>query len=208
MAPLLIGYARVSTDEQDLTAQREALAALGVSSERIHVDHGLTGTNRDRPGLREALAACREGDTLVVTKLDRLARSLVDAREILDGLTRRAVKLSLGGSVHDPTDPVGRLLFNVLAMVAEFEADLIRLRTREGLRVAKAKGRLRGKQPKLNPRQEAHLVALHHAGEHSVGELGDLFGVARSTVYRALRRDQRREQGLSARESATPSARR
>jgi len=90
--------------------------------------------------LREALAACREGDTLVVTKLDRLARSLPDAREILDDLTLRAVKLSLGGSVHNPTDPVGRLLFNVLAMVAEFEADLIRLRTREGMRVAKAKG--------------------------------------------------------------------
>jgi DNA invertase Pin-like site-specific DNA recombinase len=193
MAPLLVGYARVSTDEQDLTAQREALAALGVSCERIYVDHGLTGTNRDRPGLREALAACREGDTLVVTKLDRLARSLPDAREILDDLTRRAVKLSLGGSLHDPTDPVGRLLFNVLAMVAEFEADLIRLRTREGMRVAKAKGRLRGKQPKLNPRQEAHLVALHRAGEHSTAELGDLFGVTRSTVYRAIRRDQRRQ---------------
>jgi DNA invertase Pin-like site-specific DNA recombinase len=78
---------------------------------------------------------------LVVTKLDRLARSLPDARDILEGLTARNVKLSLGGSVHDPTDPVGRLLFNVLAMVAEFEADLIRLRTREGMRVAKAKGR-------------------------------------------------------------------
>ena len=147
MAALLIGYARVSTDEQDLTAQRDRLAALGVSAQRIYVDHGLTGAKRDRPGLREALAACREGDTLVVTKLDRLARSLPDAREILDDLTRRTVKLSLGGSVHDPTDPVGRLLFNVLAMVAEFEADLIRLRTREGMRVAKAKGRLRGKQP-------------------------------------------------------------
>jgi hypothetical protein len=90
---------------------------------------------------------------LVVTKLDRLARSLPDARDILDELTRRNVRLSLGGSIHDPTDPVGRLLFNVLAMVAEFEADLIRLRTREGMRVAKAKGRLRGKQPKLKPNQ-------------------------------------------------------
>jgi len=158
MAPLLIGYARVSTDEQDLTVQREALAALGASAERIYVDHGLTGTNRDRPGLREALAACGEGDTLVVTKLDRLARSLPDARDIVDELTRRHVKLSLGGSLHDPNDPVGRLLFNVLAMVAEFETDLIRMRTREGMRVAKAKGRLRGKQPKLNPRQEAHLA--------------------------------------------------
>jgi Helix-turn-helix domain of resolvase len=77
-------------------------------------------------------------------------------------------------------------------MVAEFEADLIRLRTREGMRVAKAKGRLRGKQPKLNPRQEAHLVTLHRAGEHSTAELGDLFGVSRSTVYRAIQRDDRR----------------
>jgi len=192
MAALLIGYARVSTDQQDLTAQRDALTALGVSVDRTYVDHGLTGTNRERPGLREALAACRAGDTLVVTKLDRLARSLPDAREILNDLTKREVKLSLGGSVHDPTDPVGRLLFNVLAMVAEFESDLIRLRTREGMKVAKAKGRLRGKQPKLNPRQEAHLVALHRAGEHSVAELGDLFGVTRSTVYRAIERDERR----------------
>jgi DNA invertase Pin-like site-specific DNA recombinase len=188
MSGLLIGYARVSTDEQDLTAQRDALDALGVSADRVYVDHGLTGTKRDRPGLREALAACRSGDTLVVTKLDRLARSLPDARDIADELTRREVKLSLGASVHDPTDPVGRLLFNVLAMVAEFEADLIRMRTREGMKVAKAKGRLRGKQPKLSPRQEAHLVELHATGGHTSAELAELFGVARSTVYRALER--------------------
>src|SRR6476620_3062820 len=86
MTALLIGYARCSTDEQDLTVQREGLAGLGVTADRIYVDHGLTGCNRDRPGLREALAACREGDTLVVTKLDRLARSLPDARAIADEL--------------------------------------------------------------------------------------------------------------------------
>ena len=95
---------------------------------------------------------------------------------------------SLGASVYDPNDAVGRLLFNVLAMVAEFESDLIRLRTREGMKVAKAKGRLRGKQPKLNPRQEAHLVALLESGEHTTAELADLFGVGRSTVYRAEQR--------------------
>jgi len=78
-------------------------------------DQGLTGTNLARPGLREALAACRTGDTLVVTKLDRLARSLRDAKDIVDDLTRREVMLSIRGSVHDPTDSVGRLLFNVLA---------------------------------------------------------------------------------------------
>jgi DNA invertase Pin-like site-specific DNA recombinase len=187
---LIIGYARVSTDEQDLTAQRDALTAMGVAPERIYVDHGLTGTNRARPGLREAMAACRAGDVLVVTKLDRLARSLPDARDIVAELTAREVKLSLAGSVHDPTDPVGRLLFNVLAMVAEFESDLIKMRTREGMKVARAKGRLRGKKPKLSPRQESHLVELHHAGTHTSAELAELFSVARSTVYRAIERSR------------------
>ena len=94
----------------------------------------------------------------MVTKLDRLARSLPDARAIADELTTRQISLSLGGSVYDPTDAVGRLLFNVLPMVADFESDLIRLRTREGMTVAEAKGRLRGKQPNLNRGQEAHLL--------------------------------------------------
>src|SRR5664280_1742672 len=180
-----VGYARCSTDAQDLTAQRNALTALGVKPNRIYVDHGLTGTTRARPGLREALAACRSGDTLVVTKLDRLARSLTDARNIVEELTEAGVKLNIGGSLHDPTDPVGRLLFNVLGMIAEFESDLIRMRTREGMKVAKAKGRLRGKQPKLKPAQEAHLVELWRAGKHTSAELAELFSVARSTVYRA-----------------------
>jgi len=122
-----------------------------------------------------------------VTKLDA-GPILPDARDIVDELTQRGVKLNIGGSVHDPTDPIGRLLFNVLAMFAEFEADLARLRTREGMKVAKAKDRLRGKQPKLKPAQEAHLVALWRAGTHTRAELADLFAVARSTVYRAIKR--------------------
>jgi DNA invertase Pin-like site-specific DNA recombinase len=185
---MLIGYARCSTDAQDLTAQRDALTALGVQPARVYTDHGLTGTSRARPGLREALAACRVGDTLVVTKLDRLARSLPDARDIAGELTSAGVKLNIGGSLHDPDDPVGRLLFNVLAMIAEFESDLIRMRTREGMKVARAKGRLHGKQPKLKPAQEAHLVELWRAGKHTSAELAELFSVARSTVYRAVSR--------------------
>ncbi len=118
--------------------QRNALLAFGVDEEHIFVDHGLTGTNRARPGLREAMAAVRAGDTLVVSKLDRLARPLPDARDIADELTAKGVSLSLGGCTYDPADPVGRLLFNVLGMVAEFEADLIRMRTREGMAVASA----------------------------------------------------------------------
>lgn len=188
MAELLVGYARCSTDNQDLTAQRDTLTGLGVAPDRIYVDHGLTGTNRERPGLREALAACRTGDTLVVSKLDRLARSVPDARDIVDELTSRGVRLNLGGSVHDPTDPIGRLLFTVLSMIAEFEADLARSRTREGMAVAKAKGRLRGKQPKLSHKQEALLVELWRGGKHTTLDLAELFDVARSTIYRAVQR--------------------
>lgn len=98
--------------------------------------------------------------------------------------------MSLGGSVYDPTDAVGKLLFNVLTMVAEFESDLIRLRTVEGMKVAKAKGRLRGKQPKLSRKQEAHLVSLVHSGEYSTRAVAELFGVERSTVYRAVERQR------------------
>ena len=182
MSALLVGYARCATDAQDPTAQRDALGQLGVRPERVYVDHGLTGTNRERPGLREALAACRAGDTLVVTKLDRLARSLPDARSIAGELTARSVRLSLDGLVYDPTDAVGRLMFNVLAMVAEFEADLIRLRTREGMKVAKAKGHLRGKRPKLSRRQEAHLISLVRSG--GVQQRGGGRAVRRGPLHR------------------------
>jgi len=119
MSGRLVGYARVSDNALDLTAQRDALARLGVATKRVHFDDGPLGANRPRPGLREAIAVCRAGDTLVVTKLDRLARSLPDARDIAEELTANRIKLSLGGTVHDPSDPVGRELFTVLALVAE-----------------------------------------------------------------------------------------
>ena len=96
MTATLIGYTRCSTDRQDLEAQRQALLELGVAEDRIYTDHGLTGTTRARPGLDQALAAVREGDTLVVPKLDRLARSVPDARAIADRLRERGVKLALG----------------------------------------------------------------------------------------------------------------
>ena len=92
--------------------------------------------------------------------------------------------------MYDPNEPVGRLLFNVLAIVAELWSDLVRLRTREGMRVAKAKGHLRGKQPKLSGGQEAHLVSLVHSGEYSTREVADLFNVGRCTVYRAIERQR------------------
>jgi DNA invertase Pin-like site-specific DNA recombinase len=188
MPHTLIGYARCSTDKQDLTAQRETLLRLGVAPDRIYTDHGFTGTNRARPGLDQALAAVRSGDTLVVPKLDRLARSVPDARAIGDSLTTRGVKLQLGASVHDPADPMGKLFFNILATFAEFEADLIRMRTREGMAVARAKGKLRGKKSKLSDRQQKELRRMYDTGDYSISDLAELFTISRPTVYRTLGR--------------------
>lgn len=185
---ITIGYARCSTDKQDLAAQKAALEKLGVPAARIYTDHGLTGTNRARPGLDQALAAVRSGDTLVVPKLDRLARSVPDARAIADELSARGVKLALGPSVYDPADPMGKMFFNILATFAEFEADLIRLRTREGMAVARAKGKLRGKQPKLTDKQQSELRRMHDTGDYSISDLAEVFSVSRPTIYRTLNR--------------------
>ena len=184
----LIGYARCSTDKQDLAAQKAALAELGVSPDRIYTDHGLTGTSRSRPGLDQALAAVRRGDTLVVPKLDRLARSVPDARFIADALVARGTRLALGANVYDPVDPMGKMFFNILATFAEFESDLIRLRTREGMAIARSRGKLRGKQPKLSDKQQKELRRMHDTGEHSISDLAELFSISRPTVYRTLAR--------------------
>jgi DNA invertase Pin-like site-specific DNA recombinase len=188
MTQTLIGYARCSTDKQDLAAQHDALLKLGVAADRIYTDKGFTGTNRARPGLDQALAAVRSGDTLVVPKLDRLARSVPDARAIGDDLAVRGVRLQLGSSVHDPADPMGKLFFNILATFAEFEADLIKLRTREGMAVARAKGKLRGKKPKLSDRQQKELRRMYDTGDYSISDLAELFSISRPTVYRTLGR--------------------
>jgi len=188
MSKALIGYARCSTDKQDLAAQRAALIELGVDPKRIYTDHGLTGTNRSRPGLDQALAAVRSGDTLVVPKLDRLARSVPDARHIADALVARGVTLALGTSRYAPADPMGKMFFNILATFAEFEADLIRMRTREGMAIARAKGKLRGKQPKLSDKQHQELRRMYDTGKYSISDLAELFSISRPTVYRTIAR--------------------
>ena len=167
------GYARCSTVLQDLTAQRAALTARGVANERIYLDKGLSpALTGHAPGLDQALAAVRSGDTLVVSKLDRLARSVPDARQIGDSLADHGVKLSLGGTLYDPADPMGKMFFNLLATFAEFGVDLLKLRTREGMAVAKSKGKLRGEQPKLSARQQAGLSGREEREERGAGVVG------------------------------------
>ncbi|WP_116599034.1 recombinase family protein [Primorskyibacter marinus] len=199
MSETRIGYARCSTDKQDLAAQKATLLHLGVAEDRTYTDHGLTGTNRERPGLAQALAAVRAGDTLVVPKLDRLARSVPDARSIADELAKRGVRLALGASVYDPHDPMGKMFFNILATFAEFEADLIRMRTKEGMAVARAKGKLKGKKPKLSDRRQTELRRMYDTGDYSISDLAELFDVSRPTVYRVLQRTPSAEVSIEAR---------
>lgn len=109
-----------------------------------------------------------------------------DARAIGDDLAERGIALSLGGQVYDPADPMGKMVFNILATFVEFEVDLLRMRTREGMAVAKAKGKLRGKQPKLSPKQQAELRRMQATGDYTITDLTELFSVSRPTVYRTL----------------------
>ena len=184
----MIGYARCSTLQQDLAAQRSQLSSLGVPDDRMYTDEGYTGTKRSRPGLDQALAAVREGDTFVVTKLDRLARSVPDALDLLNQLSNRGVKFAMGGSVYDWADPFGRMFLTILATIAEFEGALIRQRTREGMAIARSKGKLRGRQPKLSAARHKALIKMYNDGEHSISDLSAIFEISRPTVYREILR--------------------
>ena len=123
-------------------------------------------------------------------KLDRLARSVPDARAIGYDLAARGINLSLSGQVCDPADPMGKIFFNILATFAEFEVDLLRMRTREGMAVARGKGKLPGKQPKLSARQQREPVRMAGIGEFTIADLAEVFTVSRATVYRTLQRTQ------------------
>ncbi|EFP2420142.1 recombinase family protein, partial [Escherichia coli] len=103
----------------------------------------------------------------------------------------RGAKLALGDSIYDPTDPMGKMFFNILATFAEFEGDLIRLRTKEGMAVARSKGKLKGKQPKLSEKQQKELCRMRDTGQYSISDLAELFTVSRATVYRTLSRGQK-----------------
>lgn len=181
---MLVGYARCSTERQDLRAQKQQLRSLGVDDARIYVDHGYTGRTKDRPGLQQALAACRQGDTLVVTKLDRLGRSISDLAAIADQLTTDGIRLQMGSTTYDAADPFGRMFFNLTATFAAFEADLISQRTREGLQIAKAEGRLTGRKTRLSEFQQQRMRSMLTSGEWTQGEVAHMMGMSPSWVSR------------------------
>ena len=179
----LIGYARVSTRDQHPEAQTDALAAAGCK--RIFTDKA-SGKLARRPKLDDALAYLRSGDVLVITKLDRLGRSVRKLIDLVETLRERQVGLRVLDQGIDTTTPAGRMFFHVLAALAEFEASLISERTLDGLEAARARGRKGGRKPKLNDRQIALARQMHASGEHTVAAIAETFGVTRPTIYRAL----------------------
>jgi DNA invertase Pin-like site-specific DNA recombinase len=183
-----IGYARCSSLGQENAVQRAELVSLGVPEPNIYTDEGYPGTNSARPGLDQALAAVQEGDTFVVTKLDRLAGSVPDALDLMTKLSRRGVKFAIGDRLYNWEDPSGRMFFTVLVTIAEFEGALIQHRRKERMSIARSKGTVGGRQPKLSPAQQNELLEIHACGEHSIEELCERFRVSRSSIYRALAR--------------------
>lgn len=183
---MLIGYARVSTDEQMQTLQLDALTAAGC--ERIFRDTS-SGATAERPGLAEALAFLRSGDTLVVWRLDRLGRSLRNLIDLLSTLAERGVGFrSLTESI-DTTTPGGKLVFHFFGALAEFERDLIRARTAAGLAAARARGR-RGGRPRAavfrDPEKLALARRLYDGRQTPITAICQMLGVSRSTLYRYL----------------------
>lgn len=179
----LIGYARVSTRDQNPDSQTDALNA--ANCEKIFVEHA-SGTLARRPALDDALEYLRPGDTLVVTKLDRLGRSVRNLKDVAQGLQAREVGLRALSQGIDTTTPGGRLFFHMLAAIAEFEHDLIVERTQDGLAAARARGRVGGGRTKMTANKVAQARSMYDAGGHTVQEIADTFGVARATIYRHL----------------------
>lgn len=176
-----VGYARVSTKEQDLDLQRDALEAAGV--ERLYWEK-VSSRKEARPELAKAFDYCREGDILVVYKLDRLGRSLQELLELVNGLEKRGVGFLSLQEALDTTTPGGRLVFHIFASLAEFERDLIRERTMAGLRAARARGRKGGRKAKMDDRKIALARKLMADPEYSVAEICETLGVSSSTLYR------------------------
>jgi DNA invertase Pin-like site-specific DNA recombinase len=180
---MLVGYARTSTLEQEagLEAQQRELKALGCKK----LFSEQTSSVGPRPALERALDFCREGDTLVVAKLDRLARSVVHLGTILDQLTAKGVALRIVAMGVDTSTPTGKLMLNVLGSVAQFEREMMLERQREGIAKAKSEGKYKGRKPTIVTKAD-QIRALAAEG-HSMGEIAKRLGIGKGSVHRTLK---------------------
>jgi DNA invertase Pin-like site-specific DNA recombinase len=185
---MLIGYARVSTDDQNLDLQKDALNKIGCES--IFEDR-LSGVKDQRPGLQRALDYARSGDTIVVWRLDRLSRSLKNLIEMVNLLDAKEIGLK---SIHESIDTSsssGKLIFHIFGALAEFERNLIQERTQAGLQAARARGRNGGRPKSLTPDQRALAVKLYDEKKHSVGQICQMMEISKPTLYKYIKADKR-----------------
>jgi DNA invertase Pin-like site-specific DNA recombinase len=179
----LIGYARVSTDDQNASLQVDALKKAGCI--KVFTDHA-SGSKASRPELDRMLDQLRAGDVIVVWRLDRLGRSLKNLIELVEGLADRGVGFrSLSESI-DTTTANGRLFFSIMGALAEFERDLIRERTNAGLLAARARGRVGGRPSVMNAKKIDKARKLYDSRQHTVAEIADMLNVSVATIYRHL----------------------
>lgn len=191
---MLIGYARVSTDDQHLDLQRDALEKAGC--EKIYTDQ-QSGASTERLGLAVVLEMARRDDTLVVWRLDRLGRSLKHLIHLVEKLDQRGIGLRSLRENIDTTTSGGRLVFHLFGALAEFERSVIRERTQAGLSAARARGRQGGRPKRLSPNQRELLLRLHQERRHSIAEICQILGISKSTLYNYLA-----EHGIDARHAA------
>lgn len=179
---MIFGYARVSTDDQTLDAQIDSLQEAGA--EKVFKEK-KTGKNRQRAELDRLLEQLRSNDVIIVTKYDRLARSLRDLIDIVEAIRERGAGFRSLGEDIDTTTPAGRLVFHVFGSIAEFERERIVERTKEGLEAARKRGRVGGRRHALNPDQREAARRMRDDEERSLGEIAKLFGVSKQTISRA-----------------------
>lgn len=185
MKNYIFGYARVSTEQQNLDRQIDALRKYGCD---LIYNEKMTGTKRNRPELSKLLDRITEGDTVVIESLSRLGRSTKDLIELTELFQAKGVRLISLKEQIDTSTSTGKLLFTLMSAIAQFERDTIADRTREGLRAARARGRTGGR-PKTNPDSVRKALKLYHTGQYSIKEIEEMTGVKKSTLYRNLRKN-------------------
>ncbi|NLE81243.1 MAG: recombinase family protein [Rhodococcus sp.] len=184
---MLIGYARVSTGDQNPDHQIDALRRAGIAAENIHIDHA-SGAKASRPQLDLVLRLLRHGDQLAITRLDRLGRSVLHLIGLGAELREKGVGLKVLEQGIDTTTAEGRAMFGMLSVLAELQRELIVANTRDGLAAARSRGRKGGRPAKLTAEQAEHAQRLYDAGEHTVAQIAGLLGVRRTTLYGHLKK--------------------
>lgn len=183
---MIYGYARVSTADQNLDRQKDALIKYGVDVLRCEK---MSGTKKNRPELDKMLAELFEGDTVVIESLSRLGRSTNNLAELMETFNTKNIRLVSLKETIDTTTPTGKLLYTILSSLAQFERDILVERTNEGLKAARARGRTGGR-PKTDAKAMQKALALYQTKEYSITDITDLTGVSKSALYRALKERQ------------------